>query len=360
MKLSYLCMTGYDGPQPDIDIFPVPPRLCDRQIAHESMNRWLGMTELVDQLGFDWVSIAEHHYAAYQLTPNPMIMAAAISQRTKNVRIAMLGPLVPLNNPVRLAEEIAMLDTLTGGRMEVMFLRGTPNEHKTYDTPADKTRGMTLEGIDLILKAWQEESPFSWHGENYNFSNIGVWPRVQQLPHPPVFTSGNSEPSIKFAASRRLGIGFSFAQVEDVRHWVALYRDECAKAGWTPTPQHVVYRGIAYAAESDAAAVAGVEGHFGRKMKEAEEMAYLAQKTLGGPPQIPLVLSPYFVGGPETLIDKFNTLRECGVGVVDMAFVIGTPEQQRQSVETFAATVMPTVKSWDSTHFADEVATAAE
>src|SRR3546814_20376779 len=67
----------------------------------------------------------------YQMTPNPMIMASAIIQRTSKVRVALLGPLVPLNNPVRLAEEVAMLDALSGGRMEVLFLRGTPNEHKT-------------------------------------------------------------------------------------------------------------------------------------------------------------------------------------------------------------------------------------
>ena len=358
MKLSYLCMTGSDGPQPSIDVWPVPPRLCDRTVAHQSMNRYLDMAELVEELGFDWISIAEHHYAAYQLTPNPMIMAAAISQRTRRLRIAILGPLIPLNNPVRLAEEIGMLDAITGGRMEIMFLRGTPNEHGTYDTPRDKTRAMTQEGIDLILKAWKEDEPFAWNGENYNFSNVSVWPRVQQLPHPPVFGSGNSEESVRFAASRRLGIGFSFADPTDVVRWIDLYRDECAREGWTPTPEQIVYRGIAFAADSDAEAQAGLESHFGRK---AQEAAYLAQKTLGGPPQLQLVLEPYFVGGPQTLINKFEVLRDAGVGVVDMAFVVGTPQQQRDSIEVFAGTVMPVVKSWDTSKFVhDARAIAAE
>ncbi|MGI4792739.1 MAG: LLM class flavin-dependent oxidoreductase, partial [Janthinobacterium lividum] len=149
MKVSYLCMTGFDGPAPGIAVWPASPSYCEPSVARRSMNRYLDQVVRVEELGFDWVSVSEHHYAPYQMTPNPMIMAAAISQRTSRVKIALLGPLVPLNNPVRLAEEIAMLDTLSGGRMVVLFLRGTPNEHGTYDTPPAATRSMTQEGIDL-------------------------------------------------------------------------------------------------------------------------------------------------------------------------------------------------------------------
>jgi alkanesulfonate monooxygenase SsuD/methylene tetrahydromethanopterin reductase-like flavin-dependent oxidoreductase (luciferase family) len=135
-----------------------------------------------------------------------MIMAAAISQRTEGIRIALLGALVPLNNPVRLAEEIGMLDTLSGGRLEVLLLRGTPNEHGTYDTPRDHTRAMTQEGIDLILKTWKESKPFSWQGAHYQFSTISVWPKVSQQPHPPLFGSCNSDESVVFAATRKIGM----------------------------------------------------------------------------------------------------------------------------------------------------------
>src|SRR3546814_6618147 len=129
------------------------------------------------------------------MTPNPAVIAAALTQRVKRAKIALLGPLVPLINPVRLAEELAMLDAMSGGRLVVLFLRGTPNEHHTYDTPAEKTRGMTPEGIDLILKAWQEDEPFDWKGENYDFSTISIWQRVMQKPHTVVSDSGNSERS---------------------------------------------------------------------------------------------------------------------------------------------------------------------
>ena len=348
MKVSYLCMTGYDGPAPGIEIWPASPEFCDPQVAHRSYQRYFAMVERAEELGFDWVSVSEHHYAPYQMTPNPLIMASAIVQRTKKVRVALLGPLVPLNNPVRLAEEIAMLDSMSGGRLEVLFLRGTPNEHNTYDTPPEKTKGMTQEGIDLILKAWQTNKPFSWEGENYNFKNVSIWPTVTQKPFPPVFGSGNSEDSVVFAAKRRIGVAFSFAPPEVVKKWIELYRVECAKEGWEPTPEHVLYRGIAYLAETDEQAYADLEKHFGMK---AEESAKLQSATLGGPPIVNLVAKPYFVGSPKTMIAKFEALREIGVGICDLPFVIGTPEQQMRSIELFGEKILPVVQGWDTSKF---------
>jgi alkanesulfonate monooxygenase SsuD/methylene tetrahydromethanopterin reductase-like flavin-dependent oxidoreductase (luciferase family) len=357
VKLSYLCMTAYDGPAPGFEIWPASPEYCDASVAAQSMGRFLQMAERAEELGFDWVSVSEHHYAPYMMTPNPLIMASAIIQRTKKVRIGLLGPLVPLVNPVRLAEEIAMLDALSNGRLEVLFLRGTPNEHNTYNTPAEKTRSMTQEGIDLILKAWHEKQPFSWEGENYNFPTIAVWPTITQKPNPPVYGSGNSEESVVFAAKRRMGIGFSFAPPEVVKKWVALYRNECAKEGWEPTPEHVIYRGITYVAPTDEQAEADMTAHFGKK---AEEAALLQSATMGGPPALNLVLKPYFVGGPETVIERFRVLHEAGVGVVDMPFTIGNPTQQLAALELFAEKVLPVVSAWDSTRFAEPLQAAAE
>jgi alkanesulfonate monooxygenase SsuD/methylene tetrahydromethanopterin reductase-like flavin-dependent oxidoreductase (luciferase family) len=349
MKVSYLCMTGYDGPAPGIEIWPASPEFCKPSVSQASYARYLDMVEAAEDLGFDWVSVSEHHYAPYQMTPNPMIMASAIIQRTSRVRVALLGPLVPLNNPVRLAEEVAMLDALSGGRLEVLFLRGTPNEHKTYDTDADRTKAMTQEGIDLILKAWTSEKPFAWEGEQYRFNTISIWPHITQQPHPPVFGSGNSEDSVVFAARRRIGIAFSFAAPETVKGWIDLYRAECARAGWEPTPNHVIYRGIAYCAATDEQAQADMIAYFGR---QAEEQSTLQSATLGGPPVLELVAQPYFVGSPETLVEKFRALHDIGVGVCDLPFVVGTPEQQRASLELFGREVLPVVQGWDTGRFA--------
>jgi alkanesulfonate monooxygenase SsuD/methylene tetrahydromethanopterin reductase-like flavin-dependent oxidoreductase (luciferase family) len=351
VKISYLAMTSYEGPAPGLEVWPAPPRFCDPLVAAGSIARTLDRCAHADQLGFDWVSVSEHHYAPYMMTPNPMIMASAIAQRVTRATIALLGPLVPLNNPVRLAEEIAMLDAMTGGRTAVLFLRGTPNEHHTYDTQGD-TRAMTQEGIDLILKAWREEEPFAWKGEHYNFSTVSVWPRVVQKPHPVVFGSGNSTESIDFAAERGLGIAFSFAPVEVIRDWIALYRERTAKHGWTPTPEHIIYRGIGHVAPSDEQAVEEATRFFG---EQAAQQARIQARTMGGPPVNSLILQPYFLGGPETLIARFDVLRACGVGVVDMVF-LGHHAQQMSAMSLFASHVMPAIQSWDHTHFDEEAA----
>jgi alkanesulfonate monooxygenase SsuD/methylene tetrahydromethanopterin reductase-like flavin-dependent oxidoreductase (luciferase family) len=335
MLVSSLCMTGYEGPAPGLEVWPARPSFCDRDIAKASFVHSVAMARKADALGFDWVSVSEHHYAPYILTPNPCVMAAALTQVTMRAKIALLGPLVPLVNPVR-------LDQLSGGRLVVLFLRGTPNEHRTYGTDAAATRGMTQEGIDLVRRAWTADEPFAWTGEHYDYGTVAVWPRTAQVPHPPIYGSGNSEESVRFAAERRMGIAFSFAPVDVVEAWVRLYHQEAATAGWEPTAEHVIYRGIAYASDSDAQAQDEMGVFFGRK---SAEQAQFQQETLGGPPVVPMITEPYFVGGPQTLKERCQILRDCGVGVVDLAWGIGDAVQREAAMERFAADVLPAVQA---------------
>jgi alkanesulfonate monooxygenase SsuD/methylene tetrahydromethanopterin reductase-like flavin-dependent oxidoreductase (luciferase family) len=343
MKVSYLAMTSYEGPAPGIEVWPAAPSYCDPQVASASMQCAIELSVKADALGFDWVSVSEHHYAPYMMTPNPIVMAAALTQHVKRARIALLGPLVPLCNPVRLAEEIAMLDCLSAGRVIVLFLRGTPNEHNTYDTPSDKTRGMTEEGIDLIRRAWTETTPFSWSGEYYQFKTISVWPRVCQQPHPPLYASGNSKESILVAARKRLGIAFSFMPPEVCKQMIDLYRLEAAKAGWTPTADDILYRGLSYVADTDQQAQLDMTAFFAAR---GAEQAKLQSKTMGGPPVVPLILQPYFVGSTKTVLERFRALHEIGIGIVDMVFTIGAHQQQVDAMERFAQQVLPALKSW--------------
>ena len=201
MKASFLATTTYAGPAPGVHVWPAPPALCDREVASTTMHRTIEAARRADELGFDWVSLSEHHYAPMMLTPNPLVMAGALSQVVKRAKIAILGPLLPLSNPVRVAEELAMLDSMTDGRVVVLFLRGTPNEHHTYGDVAEQSRAMTQEGIDLILKAWTSDQPFAWEGEHFKFPTVSIWPRTRQEPHPQVFGSGNSEESVIFAVA---------------------------------------------------------------------------------------------------------------------------------------------------------------
>jgi alkanesulfonate monooxygenase SsuD/methylene tetrahydromethanopterin reductase-like flavin-dependent oxidoreductase (luciferase family) len=335
MKASFLATATYAGPS--AHGWPVPPSQCDRKIASDSMQKSLASCRRAEELGFDWISLSEHHYAPLMLTPNPLVMAGAISQATSRCKIALLGPLLPLANPVRVAEELAMLDSLSGGRVVVLFLRGTPNEHHTYADVAARSRAMTQEGIRLILKAWTSEEPFSWEGEHFNFPTVSVWPRSLQDPHPPVFGSGNSDESAVFAGKHRLGMGISFAPPKIIARWVELYREAADEAGWTPGPEHILYRGNCHVAASDAEAHEDIKGHAPAFEIDPEgPLAYIAR--------------PYFLGSPATVIEQAAVLRDLGVGVIDMAVSAGIGEidyeQQADVMTQFAEDVLPTIHGW--------------
>src|SRR5579885_1026443 len=224
MKASYFCSVPYVGEVATRD-WPVAPAFCDRKAGVDTMNRAMEQALLAEELGFDWVSVSEHHYSPRILTPSPMIFAGALTQRMKRARIALLGPLLPLTNPIRVAEGLAMLDAMSGGRIIVLFLRGTPNEILTYRNNPDESREITQEGVELILRAWTEPQPFGWEGRYFNYRTVSVWPRTYQEPHPRVFSSGNTPDSIPFAARNHLGLALSFMSLPEIKKRVELYRE---------------------------------------------------------------------------------------------------------------------------------------
>jgi alkanesulfonate monooxygenase SsuD/methylene tetrahydromethanopterin reductase-like flavin-dependent oxidoreductase (luciferase family) len=179
---------------------------------------------------------AGHH------VPNALVWAGALTQVVKQAKIALLGPIVSVNNPVRLAEEIALLDLMSGGRVVVFMLRGTPNEFNTYYVNAHETRERAQEAIKLIERALTEPQPFGWEGRYFKFPTVAVWPRPTQVPHPPIFSSGNSPESCAFAAQNHHGLAISFIPPHLVAQAVQLYKSECVKAGWEPTAEQIIYR----------------------------------------------------------------------------------------------------------------------
>ncbi len=140
MKISLFAPSRYTGPAQE-GKWPVPVESYQAEAAEKSMQASLAQFEAADQLGFDWVSTAEHHFSPFSLTPNPMVLAGAMSQRVHRAKIALLGPTIPMSNPVRVAEEFAMLDTMTGGRVVVGLMRSTRNEYVTYGTNPAESRG---------------------------------------------------------------------------------------------------------------------------------------------------------------------------------------------------------------------------
>jgi alkanesulfonate monooxygenase SsuD/methylene tetrahydromethanopterin reductase-like flavin-dependent oxidoreductase (luciferase family) len=361
MKVCFLGPGAYAGRVQRAG-WPVPPELCDRETANRSYRILLDQFQLADELGFDWISMSEHHFAPGLMTPNPIIVAAAASQRTKNVKIALLGPLIPLTNPVRVAEEIAMLDSINGGRTVTLFLRGTPNEHLTYTTDGKAspyTREITQEGVKLILQAWQEPKPFSWRGQFFNFEHVSVWPRTLQEPHPPVFYSGNSTESIEYAAANRLNLAIGFAPVSRVAEHVDYYKKCAAEAGWTPSNDNVLYRARALVAPDDEQAAAIISRSPAARAARAAAPAGAGSGPSGasyGPSAAaesptpgegggnPGVAGFQFYGSPTTIVEQVRRYRNAGVGIIDVAFAGDAMGGTRKAMEAFAA-VMPQIQA---------------
>src|ERR1700761_1039800 len=209
MKASLFSAARYDGPCEDVG-WPVAGTVYSAEAARASLQTALDQFRMADELGFDWVTVAEHHYAPFSLTPNPMVLAGALTQVVKRAKIALLGASIPINNPIRVAEEYAMLDNLTGGRVIAGLLRGTPNEYVTYNVNPAESRDRFEEALALIRRAWTEPEPFGWQGRFYQYRSVAVWPRVVQSPYPSLYMSGSSPESGAMAARNRIGLGLAF------------------------------------------------------------------------------------------------------------------------------------------------------
>ena len=135
MKASFLVSLPYGQVREQVSAWPSPNRLFDTEQAVTTVETHLEEVELADSLGFDWIGCAEHHYWPGSLAPNVSVVAAAITQRARRARICIMGALLPLNNPVRIAEEHALIDMLSNGRLVAGLLRGAPYEYLVYNVP---------------------------------------------------------------------------------------------------------------------------------------------------------------------------------------------------------------------------------
>ena len=150
LKASLWGQARYMGTPAGRD-WPIPPGDFDREAGLASYALATDLLQMGDELGYDWVSFAEHHYTNGRLTPSPIVMASYMASRVKRARIALLGPLVPTQNPVRIAEETAMLDNLSGGRLVVGLLRGTPTEYQVVGVnPANIGHGGQCAGGQIV------------------------------------------------------------------------------------------------------------------------------------------------------------------------------------------------------------------
>ena len=356
MKVSYFETAQYFAPEKLAAEWPVPPGMVSPDAGSQAYGHMLERLGLVEDLGFDWVSVSEHHYSPRILTPNPIVSASYMAAHMKKAKIAVLGPIVPQSNPVRIAEELAMLDNLSQGRLVVGLLRGTTNEYLTYDLKPEEARQRTTEGMELILKAWTEPQPFGWQGRHFQYRTVSVWPRPLQQPYPPTYALGTSKESCEFAAQHHLGLGVSFAPFEVSCQATSYYREQCASHGWEPGPEHILYRANILMAETDEEAQETLERlrhevPFPVKAGVREALLKLDSRNRAGTPITPNlggVLPTTFWGSPDSIVEQVKRARaDLGAGVLDLSFrnsASGGPDSLTHALELFADRVLPRIR----------------
>lgn len=234
--------------------YPLSKRHFDPEIAARSYAEHLAAWEELDRLGFDGVGLNEHHTTPHGLMDSPNLIAAAAAQRTKKLKFITLGNLLPIRHPLQVAEDIAMADCLSHGRMLPGFARGNTREYWAYNVPPAESRGRFEEAFEIILKAWTEEV-FSYEGKYWSFKDISIWPRPFQQPHPPLWVpfSGSQE-TIEWAAKHNLSAVVAGAPpvVEDM----VTYFDRCLRGhGRTLSSDQLLLFTESYVADSKEAAL---------------------------------------------------------------------------------------------------------
>jgi alkanesulfonate monooxygenase SsuD/methylene tetrahydromethanopterin reductase-like flavin-dependent oxidoreductase (luciferase family) len=258
-----------------------------------------------------------------------------------------------------------MLDQMSGGRIVMFLLRGTPNEFNTYYVKPDETRERAQEAIKLIERALSEPQPFGWAGRYFHYPTVSVWPRPAQAPYPPLFSSGNSPESCVFAARNHHGLAMSFIPPHLVARAVELYRNEAANAGWDPRPEQIIYRCFAAIVPTEAdlpsapprqqldverdpnAAPKG----FGplswleNERSAAEQAAKgIVDNSANGGQGFGLG-SMQFRGTPDMLVEQIRAFHDqTGVGVLDFIFQAPGPDGLARSIRLFGEQVLPRVR----------------
>jgi len=212
-----------------LQFFSWPERRVPIEIVYE---RALQRVEVMDGAGYDAVWLAEHHFHTFSVCPSIHMMGVHVAARTKRLRIGTAVSLAALYHPLRLAEEVAFLDVLSGGRVNWGAGRGfDPTEFTAFGVPQAESAARFQEAVDIVLHAWTDER-LTYKGRYYEFEGLEVLPKPQQRPHPPVWLAASSPDAIRRAAAAGFTIMMDpHSSHHEIASKRALYQRELEAAG---------------------------------------------------------------------------------------------------------------------------------
>jgi alkanesulfonate monooxygenase SsuD/methylene tetrahydromethanopterin reductase-like flavin-dependent oxidoreductase (luciferase family) len=312
-------------------------------------------------------------------------MAAALTQRTERVKLCVLGNALPLYNPpTRVAEEMAMLDVLSGGRLIAGLVVGGGPEYYSYNIDPTEARARFSEAVELVVQAWTRPGPFAFDGEYYQLPYVNPWPRPLQQPHPPIWVPGLGSPgTITFCAERGFGyMGVAYyAPPESFARQVLAYHAAVSAAGRPYVPELLGWLTTIYVADSDEQAVeeaaphlAYFQGNLAAGFVGAGKV-WMPPGYIDAPPLVqflaelramagaPRASDPKeavwrrtpLVGSPDTVRERLLAyVKELGIGTVLGLLQFGSlpADLTAKSMQLYATEVVPFVRKEADDHFA--------
>jgi alkanesulfonate monooxygenase SsuD/methylene tetrahydromethanopterin reductase-like flavin-dependent oxidoreductase (luciferase family) len=344
-----------------INFFP-SVRLSQKS-GEQYYDEALRLSILADTLGFSHVRTVEHYFRPYGgLSPNPVVFLTMIAARTRRVRL-VTGAVIPIfNHPLKLAAELAMLDCISHGRLDVGFARAfLPEEFDAFERSMDESRARYESGIEAIIRLWTEDDVV--HRDAFHaFGPLSLMPKPVQQPHPPVFVAAIGTPqSFDWAGEQghNLMIVPYISRFEDVQANLQRYRDRFAASHPTTTPRRTQMSFHVHVAETDSQAQAEARPHLDQYLEVFKESAAAwrgrASSNYAGYSAVldelermsfdrALHETRLFVGSPETVAQQIRHILDL-FGDVEPSLQIlygNMPyETAERSVRLFAEAVMP-------------------
>jgi len=355
----------YDGPA----WVTCPNELYDPGLGASLYNRYIDELVHAEEVGFDGVCVNEHHQNAYGIMPSPNLIASILARETTRVKIAVVGNALPLYDPpTRVAEEFAMIDNISGGRLIAGLVVGGGPEYYSFSINPAHARERFAEAHEIILKAWSEPGPQEYIGKHYKLRFLNTWPRPIQRPHPEIWIPGaGSLETMEFVAEHHYAyMGIPYFHFDVFKKTFGMFRDACEREGYTADPKQAGWLTPIYVADTDEQARAEFEEHWWyfvkrllpgitisppgytslRSMENAAKNATSFAERLESWEDT--VAGRYaIVGSPETVTELLtDSLGQLGTGNLLGLFQLGTlgAEATRRNLDLFAAEVMPTLR----------------
>ncbi len=228
-------------------------RLYDPAVGADLYNRYLDEKIYAEEVGFDGIMLNEHHSTPFCMQGVTNVEAAILARQTKKAKIIVLGNILPIwDDPLWLAEELAMIDMISRGRLVSGFVRGGGTESIAHNAPPPYNWERFQEAHDFILKVWTTPGPWRWEGKHYEYRYVNPWASPLQKPHPPIWIPGVISPSTtEWAAQHRYPYLMLATKLEPTKEMYQLYHDTAAECGYQSGTQNIGYMVKVHVEETD-------------------------------------------------------------------------------------------------------------